>query len=423
MSRLPFELMLALRYLRPKRTSVSIITLICVIGVTLGVAVLIIVLSVMSGFDHDLREKIFGFKAHLTVSTAKSRLKDWEKVAAIVAKNPEVKGVAPFVITQAFIATDPSFGDPQVAAQMVYGIDPKTEGTVSTLPNNVTNGEFNLRGNRVLLGTVFARQLGLVPGDHISIYSPRDLQKARAALEKNGDEKVIAGDYRVAGIFDVGFYDFNSGFVITSLATAQDLVDFEDDVSGLKVMLKDPNRADAVRAELGMKLDSGAYISTWFEESSAFLDALVVEKNLMFYILFVIMIVAAFGIMSALITFVVQKTREIGMLKALGATSLQIMTIFLLQSFMVGVIGVLCGFALGRLGVAYRNEFLALLRRSLNFDVFPQSVYAFSELPAIINPRDIILICGGSLIVSLLAGVIPAWSAGRLKPVEALRHE
>lgn len=143
----------------------------------------------------------------------------------------------------------------------------------------------------------------------------------------------------------------------------------------------------------------------------------------MFYLLFFIMIVAAFGITSALITFVVQKTREIGMLKALGATSRQIMSIFLLQSFMVGVIGVICGYGLGILAVAYRNEFLSAMRRVLNFELFPTSIYMFTELPAIVNPRDVAVICGGSLVICLLAGLFPAWNAGRLKPVEALRHE
>jgi lipoprotein-releasing system permease protein len=211
--------------------------------------------------------------------------------------------------------------------------------------------------------------------------------------------------------------------VITSLATAQDLYDLDEDVNGLKVMLDNPELAEVVRAQLGPKLGPGAYITTWLEESSAFLDALVVEKNVMFYLLFFIMIVAAFGITSAQITFVVQKTREIGMLKALGATGRQIMSVFLLQSFVVGVVGVICGYGLGMLAVAYRNEFLGMLRRTLGFELFPQSVYQFKELPAIINPRDIIVICTGSLIISVLAGLLPAWNAGRLKPVEALRHE
>jgi lipoprotein-releasing system permease protein len=196
----------------------------------------------------------------------------------------------------------------------------------------------------------------------------------------------------------------------------------DEDVSGLKVMLDNPENAEMVRAQLGPVIP-GAYISTWLEESSAFLDALVVEKNVMFYLLFFIMIVAAFGITSAQITFVVQKTREIGMLKALGATGRQIMSIFLLQSFIVGIIGVICGFGLGMLAVSYRNEFLNLMRRTTGFEVFPQSIYQFTQLPAVINPRDIMIICGGSLIIAVLAGLLPAWNAGRLKPVEALRHE
>jgi lipoprotein-releasing system permease protein len=415
--------MLALRYMRPKRTFVSIITLICIIGVTLGVAVLIIVLSVMSGFDHDLREKIFGFKAHLTLTSSNQRLPDWRKAAEVIARNPEVTGVAPFVMTPAFIANEPSIGDSQFAPQIIRGIDPKSEAKVSVLPSSVKDGQFDLRGNRVLLGIVFAQQMGLNPGDRISIYSPRDLRKMKDARDKGEDEAILPGDYQIAGIFDVGYYEFNSQFVVTSLATAQDLMDLEEDVSGLKIMLRDPMKAESVRQDLGTKLGPGAYMTTWFEESSAFLDALVVEKNLMFYLLFVIMIVAAFGITSALITFVVQKTREIGMLKALGATGSQIMTIFLLQSLMVGVIGVLCGYGLGLLGVTYRNNFLALLRSSLKINIFPQEIYAFSELPAIINPTDIAIICGGSLIICLLAGIFPAWNAGRLKPVEALRHE
>jgi lipoprotein-releasing system permease protein len=159
------------------------------------------------------------------------------------------------------------------------------------------------------------------------------------------------------------------------------------------------------------------------EENSAILEALVVEKNVMFYLLFFITIVAAFGITSALITFVVQKTREIGTLKALGATSGQVMWLFLSQSLAVGVVGVICGFGLGMLAVLYRNQFLHLMRRLTGFELFPSRIYQFTELPGLIVPGDIAIICGGSLIICLLAGVLPAWNAGRLRPVEALRHE
>jgi lipoprotein-releasing system permease protein len=159
------------------------------------------------------------------------------------------------------------------------------------------------------------------------------------------------------------------------------------------------------------------------EENENLLSALVVEKNVMFYLLFFIMIVAALCILSALITFVVQKTREIGMLKALGATDLQVAGLFLSQSGFVGVMGVLSGFGLGMLALHYRNEFLGFMNRMTGFELFPSSIYGFNQLPALIVPRDIMLICGSALLICLLGGVIPAWRAGRLKPVEALRYE
>ena len=164
-------------------------------------------------------------------------------------------------------------------------------------------------------------------------------------------------------------------------------------------------------------------VTTWMEESSGILSALIVEKNVMFYLLFFIVLVAALCILSAQITFVVQKTREIGMLKALGATNLQISGVFLSQSAIIGVLGVLAGYGLGILALAYRNEFLHFMNRLTGWELFPAAIYNFSELPAIIDTRDIVLICGSSFVICILGGVLPAWRAGRLKPVEALRYE
>ena len=227
----------------------------------------------------------------------------------------------------------------------------------------------------------------------------------------------------VQGIFDVGYYDYNATILVTSLAEAQDLYDMPQDIYGLMVMLKDPMQVNLVRRDIQAMLGPDYLIKTWAEENKVQLDAIKVEKNVMFYILFFIMIVAAFGITSALITFVVQKTHEIGMLKALGATQRQIMTLFLGQSIFVGVLGVAMGFGLGMLAVSFRNEFLHIMNRLTGFELFPAEVYFFSELPALIVPWDIAIICGGSLIICILAGVLPAFNASRLRPVEALRYE
>ena len=225
------------------------------------------------------------------------------------------------------------------------------------------------------------------------------------------------------GIFDVGYYEYNLSIIVISLQDAQDLYDLHGEVQGLMVMVRDPYQAPRVAAELADVLGYKYRITTWMEENSNLLSAVLVEKNVMFYLLFFIMIVAALCILSALITFVVQKTREIGMLKALGATDLQVSLVFLSQAALVGGIGDLAGYGLGMLALKYRNEFLHFMNYMTGFELFPASIYGFTELPALIIRQDILLICGSAWLICILGGVIPAWRAGRLKPVEALRYE
>jgi lipoprotein-releasing system permease protein len=425
MSRLPFELFLALRYLRPKRTFVSVITLISVIGVMLGVAVLIIVISVMSGFDQQLREKILGFSAHLKVFKAQGTLGNYRTVMQMVTSNENVTAVAPFVLGQVLVKTEPVDGsNPMVGAPWVRGLDPRYETNVTVLPDSIKLGEFNVDGSSALVGMDFARSMQLQVGDRISVYAPRreDLER----LQQKGtdsEEAILPAEFTVRGIFDVGYYQYNAEVIVTSLENAQDLYHLKNTVHGLLVMIRDPFLAPEVRRELLSSLGPDYAITLWTEENSQILDALLVEKNVMFYLLFFIMIVAAFGIMNSLITFVVQKTREIGMLKALGATRGQVVWLFLSQSLVVGVIGDVAGFGLGMLALHYRNEFLHFMNRMTGFELFPAAIYNFTELPALIVPGDIVWICGSALVICLLAGTVPAWTAGRLKPVEALRHE
>jgi len=424
MSRLPFELLLALRYLRPKRTFVSIITVISIIGVMLGVAVLIIVISVMSGFDHDLREKVFGFSAHVKVVPRAKTMDNYAMVANVVASNQAVQAVAPFVIGQVVIETQPASGQSLFLAPVLRGIDPQLETNVTSLATNMVAGAFDVSGRGMLIGSHLAQSLNVQVGDEVSVYSARQLESLRRQKEHQGEKVAPPDDYYIRGIFETGYSEFDSLFAIASLASAQKFNSLEesDSVSGLTVALHDPYQAATVARELQRALGPDFVVTTWLQDS-LLMQAVMVEKNVMLYILFFIVIVAAFGITCTLITFIVMKTREIGLMKAIGASNNQVMWVFLGQSLIVSVLGVLAGVGLGLLAIAYRNEFLNLMRRLTGFQLFPADIYGFSQLPALVMPGDIAIICGGSLIICLAAAAFPARHASRLNPVEALRHE
>jgi len=431
MSKLPFELLLALRYLRPKRSFVSIITLISILGVMLGVAVLIIVISVMSGFDAELREKVFGFTAHLKVVQRDlnvlgrdTTMSNYNEVMKIVATNPDVVGVAPNVDGQVLLETQPVAGQAFLRGLVVRGIDPTTEVSVSKLGSNMIAGELNLSRRGLVIGESLARDLHLNVGDKVSILSEQHYRKMLAQAKKGNESQIPPDEYEVRGIFDAGHYEFNSLFMFVSLEKAQALFGLEDadEIKNLTVAIHDPFRAQSVARELETALGPEFRVSTWMQDSPM-MQAVMVEKNMMLYILFFIVLVAAFGITCTLITFIMMKTREIGLMKAIGATSRQIMRVFLAQSLIISVLGILAGLGLGLLAVSYRNHFLMLMRKATGAELFPAEIYGFTQLPALIVPTDLLIIGGGSLLICLLAAAFPAWHASRLNPVEALRHE
>jgi lipoprotein-releasing system permease protein len=425
MSRLPFELLLALRYLRPKRTFVSVITLISVVGVALGVAVLMIVIAVMSGFDQQLRDKILGFNTHLKVTEPGHTMSDYKRIMSIISSNHEVKAQGPFVIERVLIKTEPQQGQGQPKADAPYlrGIVMSLETNLTILPHSIIDGKFDVSDRGLLIGSEFAQNMQLNVGDRVLVYSPNDAEKWQKSIEQK-HEKVSAGvEYEIRGVFDVGYYDYNVSVICASLQDAQELYDLSNSVHGIMVMLNDPNRAFQVAHQLVATLGPNFRVTTWMEENANILNALVVEKNVQFVVLFFTMIVAALCILSALITFVIQKTREIGMLKALGATDLQVAALFLSQGAFVGAVGDVAGYCFARVALAYRNEFLHFMDRVFGFSLFPPAIYQFTDLPALILARDSLLICGSAWIICILGGVIPAWRAGRLKPVEALRYE
>jgi lipoprotein-releasing system permease protein len=423
-----FSLFLALRYLKPKRTFLSIITLISILGVTLGVMVLILVISVMTGFERELTRKVVGFDAHLVVSNS-GVMEDWPDVMKTVSANKEVTAVAPFVQGPVLV----EFQDRRMAPK-IRGIDPELEGKVTNIRDFIIVGSLDLDGDKVILGSELARTLSANVGDKINIFSPGNINEILQELdrvEKEGDktsatalkQMILPMELTVAGIFESGRYLYDSEFLLVPLHIGQEIYNLGGGAHGLAVKTRDPFLADQVKNELNATLTPPNLALTWIDLNKQLFEAIRMERNVMFFLLLFIILVAAFGIMNTLITVTVQKTREIGIMKALGARTLQIIGVFMAQGIVVGIFGTLTGLVTGIVLVQYRNQVSEWLATTLGVEVFPRSVYQFSEIPAEVVPNDVMIICVSAFVICSFAALIPAWFAARLDPVKALRYE
>ncbi len=424
-----FSLFLALRYLKPKRTFVSIITLISILGVTLGIMVLILVISVMTGFEQELRKKVIGFDAHVIVTNS-NVMEEWNATTDLVKKQPLVTAVAPFVQGPVIV----EFQNRRLAPK-IRGIIPELEEKVVSVKEYIIAGTYDLEGDKAILGSELARTLGAGVGDKITIFSPGNLTQILAELDRieqeGGDatkaselkQMILPTEVEVSGIFESGRYLYDSEFLIVPLHIGQELYNLGGAVHGLALKTKDPYLAQEVRDGLNAQLEPPLSALTWIDLNKQIFDAIRMERNVMFFLLMFIVLVAAFGIMNTLITVTVQKTREIGVMKALGAQTHQIIGVFLAQGMVVGVFGTITGLGLGILTVQYRNEFRQWLAEVLGIEVFSPSVYQFSEIPAQIIPSDVAIICISAFLICSLAALIPAWFAARLDPVKALRYD
>ncbi len=424
-----FSLFLALRYLKPKRTFVSTITLVSILGVTLGIMVLILVISVMTGFEQELRRKVIGFDAHIVISN-QSVMEDWTKTMALCSQEPEVLAVAPFVQGPVIV----EFNNRRLAPK-IRGVEPELEDKVVSVKEFLIDGTYDLDGDKTVMGSELARTLGAGVGDRITVYSPGNLDAIfdeLDRLEKEGDKSADAAALRqmilpkeleITGIFESGRYLYDSEFLIVPLYIGQELYSLGDAVHGLALKTSDPYLAPGIRESLNAKLTPPDFALTWIDLNKQIFDAIRMERNVMFFLLMFIVLVAAFGIMNTLITVTVQKTREIGVMKALGARTHQIIGVFLAQGMVVGVFGTIAGLALGISMVHYRNEVSQWLATALGIEIFPRSVYQFSEIPAQVIPSDVAIICVSAFFICSFAALIPAWFAARLDPVKALRYE
>lgn len=431
---LPFSFFLALRYLKPKRTFVSIITLLSILGVTLGITVLILVISVMTGFDRELRRKVLGFDAHLLIGN-NGVLDDWRELGKQIEQTKDVLGWAPFVQGPVLIEVRDLYGA-RVAPAKMRGIDPDREQTVTNIRDYIVEGEFDLSIDHAIIGRALADNLGLQIGSEFSIISPTnvgDIVELIRKVEENPEDKSLLEDLKevvipatvtVSGIFETGRYEYDAEYFLVLLELGQELYVLEDGVQGITVKTSDPYLAPLIRDRMTETFLTGDLVGkTWIDLNAQYFDAIRLERNVMFYILMIIIVVAAFSITNTMITVTVQKTREIGIMKALGANTAQIVWVFLSQGMIVGFFGNLTGLGLGMLLICYRNEFKEWLANTLRIEIFPARVYQFSEIPAEVVPGDVAMICISAFFICTLAALIPAWFASRLDPVKALRFE
>jgi lipoprotein-releasing system permease protein len=424
-----FSLFLALRYLKPKRTFLSIITLVSILGVTLGIMVLILVISVMTGFEQELRRKVIGFDAHVIVSNG-GVLENWEATAEQAMKNPHVKAAAPFVQGPVIV----EYQNRRLAPK-IRGVDAELERKVVNVADFIVDGSYDLDGNKTVIGSELARELGVGIGENVTIFSPgnfnqilEELDRVQRSGDKSTDvsalkQMILPTELEVAGIFESGRYLYDSEFLLVPLHIGQELYNLGGGAHGLALATSDAYLANSVRDELNTAMLPPQFAMSWIDMNKQIFDAIRMERNVMFFLLMFIILVAAFGIMNTLITVTVQKTREIGVMKALGAQTHQIIGVFVAQGMVVGVFGTLTGLAMGITMVQYRNEVSRFLSSALNIEIFPASVYQFSEIPAEIVHSDVVLICVSAFAICSLAALIPAWFVARLDPVKALRHE
>ncbi len=406
---LPFSLFLALKYLKPKRTFVSVITVISILGVMLGVAVLIIVLSVMSGFDHMWRDKILSFNAHITVSGFRA-LTDEDALIDRIESVPGVSGAAPYVEGLVFLQHRE-----QIFTPLLRGIHPDYEHRVSRVPEHITLGSFDIEYDELVMGRDLAAQMGVRIGDQILVYSPQSFVSP--------DEIRLPEELTLVGIYELGMWDFDMGYTLTSIGMARELYGMEYGVHGIQVMTDDPYRAHLVAELLKAELGPDFTVRTWMELNRQLFAALRVEKNMMFFLLIFITIVAAFGITNTLITLTVQKTKEIGLLKSLGFSSGSIMRVFFWQGWIEGVLGTALGTAMGLVVLRYRNDLMFWLSERFGWELFPKELYHLSEIPASTSTFDLALIAVSVLVICTLAGIVPAYRAATLDPARALRNE
>ena len=406
-----FELFLGMKYLKAKRKQrfISVITAISVLGVMVGVMALIVVLSVMNGFRADLMSKILGVNSHLLVLSLTGPFSDYQEAAEKVGKVEGVIASTAFIYTQVMINNSGA-----VSGAVLRGVDPESAGAVVTFKSMIKDGSITSLGKKVdgippiIIGAELAKQIGAHPGNVITVISP---EGRLTPLGRTPNTR----RFKVAAIFDSGMYEYDASMIYISLKEAQDFLALGDKVTGIEVRVEDVYKSDRISRKIQKTLGYPYWTKDWKAMNRSLFSALKLEKLTMFVILTMIVLVGALNIISTLVMVVMEKTRDVAILRAMGASARSIMTIFMFQGLLVGVVGTFAGLVSG-LG-------LCQLLAKYKFINLPADVYYISTLPVQVDVADVSFVAAAAVVISFLATLYPSWYASRLNPVESFRYE
>ncbi len=413
---LPFEYFVGLRYTRAKRRNhfISFISMTSMAGIALGVAALIVVLSVMNGFQKELRARILGVASHVQLSAFEGGLAGWATVADIAKANPEVAAAAPYIHAQGLLSFQQT-----VQGSIIRGVVPQMEDQVADIGRSMKKGSLDaLKPGEfgIVLGKELARNLGVRMDEKVTVIAPQGQVTAAGVLPR-------VKQFRVVGIFEVGMYEYDSGLALLHLADAQRLYRMEDQVTGVRLKLKDLYAAPRVGRELSTTLPADVFVTDWTRSHANFFRAVQIEKRVMFIILTLIVAVAAFNIVSTLVMAVTDKQADIAILRTLGASPASIMKIFIVQGALIGCIGTIVGTLAGVLLALNIDVVVPFIESTFGVQFLAKDVYYISDLPSDLQWDDVFVIAGVSFGLSLLATLYPSYRASRLEPAAALRYE
>jgi lipoprotein-releasing system permease protein len=411
-----YEWLIGTRYLRSthRRGFVSFVALMSVLGLMLGVATLITVLSVMNGFERELRNRILSVTSHGTLSGIEGSITDWRAVQQAALKQPGVQAAVPYIEQQSMLSNGVN-----VAGATVRGVLPEEERKATGLAHSLTVGRLeDLEPGQyhIILGSALARELHAKVGGQVVLIAPEGTATPTGVVPR-------MRRFLVTGLFESGMYEFDRGLALVHIADAAKLYKLGDQVSGIRLALQDPLQAPSMVVKLARDLGGGFYVSDWTRNHVNFFRSIELTKSMMFVILLMIVGVAAFNIVATLVMIVKEKQTDIAILRTLGAGPLNILTTFAIQGVMIGLVGTLLGAGLGTLLSHNLESLVAWLERTLGTHFLDASVYYMSDLPAYVEGMDVVRVCTVAFLLCAIATIYPAWRASRTAPAEALRHE